>query len=91
MIKAAKGWDYELGVLESWCGYAGLPPKRRRAGTVVRPEPQCYTIHSVPPYDWVNGAAVHSRRTVDAGRGIGRRECDDSERDRGDRPDHERA
>ena len=29
------------------------------------------------------------RRTVDAGRGIGRRECDDSERDRGDRPGHE--
>jgi hypothetical protein len=32
------------------------------------------------------------RRTVDAGRGIGRRECDDSERDRrGRRRDHEGA
>jgi primosomal protein N' len=34
---------------------------------------------------------VATRRTVDAGRGIGRRECDDSERDRRGRRDHERA
>ena len=46
MIKAAKGWYDELGVLESWGGYAGPPPTRWRAGTVCRPVPQCYTIHS---------------------------------------------
>ena len=42
-------------------------------------------------------ASVHNhmnmslRWTVDAGRGIGRRECDDSERDRRGRRDHEGA
>jgi hypothetical protein len=35
-----------VGVLESWGGYAGPPPTRWRAGTVCRPVPQCYTIHS---------------------------------------------
>jgi len=53
--------------------------------------PNAILFTAVPPYEGTNGAAVHSRRTVDAGRGIGRRECDDSERDRRGRRDHERA
>ena len=38
-----------------------------------------------------NHVTTTAPRTVDAGRGIGRRECDDSERDRRGRLDHERT
>ena len=70
------------GCLRAGVGTLARRPQGGGPARSVDLYPNAILFTAVPPYEGTNGAAVHSRRTVDAGRGIGRRECDDSERDR---------